>query len=52
MNYVNIGSYNVCRLKCGKQLSEPMLNHCQMDPWEQTLIINQDTHVFIGENAI
>ena len=25
----------VCHLFCAKPLSEPMLEHCQLDPWEQ-----------------
>ena len=28
----------VCRLFDAKPLSEPMLEYCQLDPWEQTSV--------------
>ena len=27
-----------CRLFGAKPLSEPMLDYCQLEPWEQTLV--------------
>ena len=38
-----------CRLAGTKPLSEPMLEYCQLDPWEQ-INLNRNSHISIQEN--
>ena len=40
------------RLVGAKPLSEPMLEYCKLDPWEQNSIkFNRNSYIFIEENA-
>ena len=38
-----------CRLEGAKPLSKPVLEYCEVNPWEQTF--NQISKIFIQENA-
>ena len=41
-----------CRLVGAKPLSEPMLEYCYLDPWEQTSVKSyRNLNIFIQENA-
>ena len=41
-----------CRLVGAKPLSEPMLEYCQLDPWDKLQRnFNQNSYIFIQESA-